>query len=130
MIVQTINRMARGLDYPDLVGPNSISIASDVAVPGTAWQNASYGLNGLNGLGDVLTDITTGNWASLPTDFVTGLNPSTFDIGSYLLLGGALWLFMGKKKGKTKGKGSASAKKKAELIGSIAQYQALLKDAS
>lgn len=59
MIVQTINRMARGMDYPSLVGSDDIvNLAANVAAPGTAWQNASYGMNGLGDftvLGDYFT---------------------------------------------------------------------------
>lgn len=47
MIVETINRMARGTDYPNLVGPDSVALAANIGAPGTAWQNASYGMNGL-----------------------------------------------------------------------------------
>lgn len=58
MIVETINRMARGVDYPTLVGPDSIALAADIGAPGTAWQSASYGMNGLGDftvIGDYFT---------------------------------------------------------------------------
>lgn len=59
MIVETINRMARGMDYPSLTGPDDVvNLASNVAAPGTSWQNASYGMNGLGDfsvIGDYFT---------------------------------------------------------------------------
>jgi hypothetical protein len=124
MVVSTINRFARGMDYPSLVGPGEggVNLVYDVAAPGSAAQNKSYGMSGL---GDVIADITTGNFASLPTDFINGLNPATFDIGSYAIVGLVLFLVMGGMKG---GKsGSRRASRKAKLTGQIAQDQALLK---
>lgn len=47
--MDTTNRMARGVDYPSLVGKDSIALVTDVAAPGTAFQNASYGMAGYNG---------------------------------------------------------------------------------
>ena len=126
MIVSTINRMARGMDYPTLVGPGATeSIVGSLEAPGTNFQAKSYGMAG--GLGDVITDITTGNFASLPTDFINGLNPATLDIGSYLIVG-AIFLMMGGGKIFKGGKSaSRSASRKARLQGAIAQDQALLK---
>lgn len=126
MIVETMNRMARGLDYPSLVGhPGSgISISGDLEAPGTQTQNDSYGMAG--GLGAVFDDVMSLNFAALPGDFVTGLNPATFDIGSYVLLGG-LFLVLGG--GSLFGGGRRAARqrsRKAKLVGQIAQDKALL----
>ena len=121
------------MDYNALVGNNSIALVTDVAAPGTAYQNASYGLNGTlrqrAGLGDVLSDITSGNFSALPTDIINGLNPSTLDIGSYLIVGGlALLLLKGIGIGKGSGRSkSRSTTRKAQLTGQVAMDQALLR---
>jgi hypothetical protein len=118
--------MARGMDYPSLVGSGSAeSLVGAVEAPGTSFQAKSYGMNG--GLGDVITDITTGNFAQLPSDFINGLNPATLDIGSYLIVGG-IFLLMGGSKLFKGGKGaSRQASRRARLAGQVAQDQALLK---
>lgn len=125
MIVTTINRMARGMDYPSMVGPGADeSLVGTLEAPGTDFQAKSYGMAG--GLGDVITDITTLNFAALPGDIITGLNPATLDIGSYLIVGGLAWLlFFGGKKGGSRAK-SAQARRKAGLKGQIAADQSLL----
>jgi hypothetical protein len=121
--------MARGMDYPSMVGPGATeSLVGTLEAPGTAFQAKSYGMAG--GLGDVITDITTGAWANLPGDIITGLNPATFDIGSYLIVGGLAWLLLFKGKGFGGGGSrakSAQVRKKAGLTGQIAADQALLR---
>jgi hypothetical protein len=122
MIVTAPNRFARAMDYPSLA-KNSVSLVTDVSAPGSAFQNKSYGLNGL---GDVITDITTGNFSALPTDFINGF--STGDIGSYAIAGLILFMVLGSGKGKGFGGKSASRQKSraARLKGQIAQDSALL----
>lgn len=148
MIVQTINRMARGMDYPSMVGrPGSAeSLVGELEAPGTSFQAKSYGMASLGctgcqegdnasgywnnrGLGTVLDDLTTGNFSALPGDIINGLNPSTFDIGSYLIVGGLAWLLLFKGKGfSLEGKSAArQTSRKAKLTGAIAQDQALLR---
>lgn len=155
MIVDTLNRMARGMDYPSMVGhPGSaIDLIGAVEAPGTKTQWNSYGMAGMgcagcqagdnasqywnngvpigtnwpSGLGSVLTDITSGNFASLPGDIITGLNPATLDIGSYLIVGGLAWLFLFKGKGFGSKSASRQTSRKARLAGQVAQDQALLK---
>ena len=129
MIIDTVNRFARGMDYNSLVGNNSIALVTDVAAPGTDYQNASYGMNGTlrqwAGLGTVLSDITSGNFTALPTDIIAGL--STGDIGSYVIVGGLALLLishLGKGGGKSK---SRSVGRRARLLGLVAMDQSLLK---
>lgn len=157
MIVSTLNRMARGMDYPSMVGhPGSaIDLVGALEAPGTKTQWNSYGMAGglgcadcqagdnasqywsngspigtnwPSGLGSVISDITSGNFASLPGDIIQGLNPATLDLGSYLIVGGLAWLFLFKGKGfKGLSGGKRTASRKAKLTGQIAQDQALLK---
>lgn len=163
MIVSTMNRMARGMNYPSMVGQpgSSIDLIGALEAPGTKTQWNSYGMagglgcdncggnqagtnaslywsnglpiganwpsTGLAGLGSVFSDITSGNFTALPGDFITGLNPATLDIGSYLIVGGlALILFSKHRKGKGGSSGSRAAGKKAKLTAEIAKDQALL----
>jgi hypothetical protein len=146
MIVQTINRMARGMDYPSMVGSGSAeSLVGELEAPGTSFQAKSYGMASLGcascqegdnqsgywsnrGLGTVFEDLTTGNWSALPTDLINGLNPATFDIGSYLIVGGLAWLLLMKGRGLGGGSRSASRQlsRKAKLTGAIAQDRTLL----
>jgi hypothetical protein len=128
MIVSTDNRMGRAMDWPSLA-PNSIALVTDVSAPGTSYQNASYGMNGLggrSGLGAVFDDITSLNFAALPTDIINGLNPATFDIGAYIVVGFLAYLILPKLFKGSKGAGRI-ASRKARLTGQIAQDQALLK---
>lgn len=122
-IVSTDNRMGRAMNWPQLA-PDSIALVTDVSAPGTAYQNASYGMSGL---GAVIDDITSGNFAQLPTDIINGLNPSTFDIGAYAVVGLLVFFLL---PGLFKGRKGASrmASRKARLTGQIAQDQALLKN--
>lgn len=86
-MVSTFNRMARGMDYPSMVGPGATeSLVGELEAPGTKYQANQDANGGMTGLGDVIADITSGNWTQLPTDFVTGLNPATFDVGSYAIV--------------------------------------------
>lgn len=123
MVVSTVNRMARGMDYPQLVGkPSIVTLVTDLEAPGTDYVNKSYGMAGLGTLGTVLDDITSGNWSALPTDIISGLTSG--DIGSYLIVGGLAYLLIG-------GFGSSKKKsrrlsRKAALKGQIAQDQTLL----
>lgn len=130
MLVSTVNRMARGMDYPSLVGKGSAeSLVGAVEAPGTAFQAKSYGMAG-GGLGDVITDITTGNFAQLPTDFINGLNPATLDIGSYAIVLGLFFLMGGMSMfggGGSSRSASRRTSRKARLTGQVAQDQALLK---
>lgn len=126
MTINTVNRMARSMDYPSASEP--VSLLTAIAAPGTAWQNSNYGdsevgsVRKMNGLGDVISDITTGNFAALPGDIVTGL--STGDVGSYLIVGGLAFLLLG---GGLLGKsGSRERSRKARLTGQIAKDKALL----
>lgn len=123
MIVSTDNRMGRAMNWPSLAS-DSIALVTDVSAPGSDYQNASYGMNGL---GSVFGDLTSGNFSALPGDIVTGLNPSTFDIGAYVVVGLLAYLILPKlMKG---GKGASRvASRKARLTGQIAQDQALLKN--
>lgn len=113
--------MARGMDYP--FDPN----ANVSLVTVGEWTKANEGDSEvserkLNGLGDVISDITTGNFAALPGDIVTGL--STGDVGSYLIVGGLAFLLLG---GGLLGKsGSRERSRKARLTGQIAKDKALL----
>lgn len=126
MVVSTINRMARGMDYPSLVGAGQggVTLVTDVSAPGSDYQNKSYGLSGL---GTVFSDITSGNFAALPGDFITGLNPSTLDVGSYLILGLVGYMFLGGFGGSKSA--SRRTSRKARLVGQVAQDQSLLKSA-
>ena len=122
-IVSTDNRMERAMNWPKLA-PDSIALVTDVSAPGTAYQNASYGMSGL---GTVLDDITSGNFAQLPTDIINGLNPATFDIGAYAIVGLVAFLILPKLfKGGSKG-ASRQAYRKARLTGQVAMDQSLLK---
>lgn len=122
MTVNTVNRFARGMDYPFSADANvSLVTAAD-------WTSANIGdsevasVRKANGLGDVISDITTGNFAALPGDIVSGL--TTGDIGSYIIVGGLAFLLLG---GGLLGKsGSRERSRKARIKGQIAKDQALL----
>lgn len=125
MYINTANVMARGMDYPSTVYPAAAeNLDCGVQAPSIPFWNQNC--NSTQGLGSVLSDITSGDFSALPGDFITGLNPSTFDIGSYLILGLGLYLLMGKGLGSSKS-ASRKASRKARLTGAIAQDQALLK---
>lgn len=123
MIVSTDNRMGRAMNWPKLA-PDSIALVTDVSAPGTAYQNASYGMSGL---GAVIDDITSGNFAQLPTDIVNGLNPATFDIGAYAVVGLIAYLILPKLMKGGSRNASRQASRKARLTGQVAMDQALLK---
>lgn len=107
MIVQTVNRMARGMDYPSLVGPDGLTtLVTDVATPGTAFQNASYGMSGL------------GDFSSI-SDYFTSTN---YYLGYFGLAAAAYLLLSGSSKSKRR-----AITRKANLKGSIAREQELLK---
>lgn len=123
MYINTANTMARGMDYPSTVYPSAaINLDCGVQAPSGSFWNQNCN----TGLGSVISDITSLDFAALPGDFITGLNPSTFDIGSYLILGLGIYLLMGKGLGRGKS-ASRKASRKARLTGAIAQDQALLK---
>lgn len=102
MIVQTINRMAR------TGNGSSLALATDVTTPGSDYQNASYGLNGL---GDM----------TVLGDYFTSAN---YYLG-YVGLAAAGYLLMGMLGG-SKAKRRATARR-ANLKGSIARETELLK---
>lgn len=84
MIVQTVNRMARGMDYPDLVGPDNISLVTAIAAPGTDYQNASYGMSGLGDYSVIADYFTSTNYylgyvglAALGYLLVKGIKPNS-----------------------------------------------------
>lgn len=120
MLVDTINRFARSVDYPSIGGAGNLSLASDVAAPGTAWQNASYGMQGLGqtlrqraGLGDF----------TVLGDYFTSTN---YYLG-FVALAGLAYMVVG-------GLGNSKAAKRrtvrrAGLKGQIAREQELLKSA-
>lgn len=121
MIVGTVNRFARDMDYPSLApkagGPVSLTTVA-------SWTKANEGDKEVSGLGAVLDDITSGNFAALPGDIITGL--TTGDIGAYVIVGGLAFLLLGG--GLFGGSKSASRRKSrtAALKGAIARDQALL----
>lgn len=126
-IIKTVNRLTPS--WPNFKNTNNdqVSLVYDVAAPGTDLQNAGYGMAGLRGLGttgsQTLDDLLAGNFTAVPTDIINGF--TTFDFGSYLIVGGIALLVL---PGLLKGGKSASRSlgRKAKLKGNIAREQALL----
>lgn len=127
MYLQTVNRLT--LSWPSFKNTNNdqLSLVYDVSAPGTAMQNKGYHMAGLSGLGttgsQTLDDLLAGNFTAVPTDIINGF--TTFDFGSYLIVGAvALLVLPGLLKG---GKSAGRAvSRKAKLKGNIAREQALL----
>lgn len=114
--------MARGMDYP--FDPN----ANVSLVTVGEWTKANEGDSEvserkLNGLGDVISDITTGNFAALPGDIVTGL--STGDVGSYIIVGVIAFFVLPVLIPNSKSEARLKSKR-ARLIGQVAKDKALL----
>lgn len=124
MYLQTVNRLTPS--WPSFQNTNNdqVSLVYDVSAPGTAMQNKGYGMAGLGATGSqTLDNLLAGNFTSVPTDIINGF--STFDYGSYLIVGAvALLVLPGLLKG---GKSaSRSVSRKAKLKGNIAREQTLL----
>ena len=104
MIVTTINRMARGMDYPSLMNSDQgpVTLASDISSPSTDWQTASYGMSGL------------GDFTSIG-DYFTSAN---YDLG-YVAVVGLAYVLLKKSSSKDK-------YRRARIKGKIAQEQAML----
>jgi hypothetical protein len=114
MLVDTTNRMARGMNFPSLVGPNSIALVTDIAAPGTAFQNASYGMAGYPG--------TLRNRAGLGDFTVLGdyFTSTNYYLG-FVVLGLAGFALL-----KGFGPNKKERARKAAIIGKIAREKALL----
>ncbi len=108
MLVSTDNRMARAVDYPNLAA-NSVALVTDVSIPGSAYQNASYGMAGLGDL-------------SVIGDYFTSDN---FYLG-WIALAGLGWLIFS---GSGSKKAARQTARRASIKGSIARDQELLKSA-
>lgn len=98
--------MARALDYPSLA-PDSVALVTDVSVPGTSYQNASYGMGGLGDL-------------SVIGDY---FNANNYYLG-YVAIGALALLFFTDGSSKKKARQTA---KRASLKGAIARESELLK---
>ncbi len=108
MIVTSMNRMARGMDYPKLVDPSAIlNTVGIVEAPGTDYSNQ---FNDGAGLGDF----------SVIGDYFTSTN---YYIGFIAIGLIAFSLFKGGKSNKRQ------SQRKANLKGYIAREQELLKSA-
>lgn len=119
MLVSTVNRFARGMDYPSLVGPDSINLATTIAAPGTDFTNSSYGMNGSLRKRAGLGNFAAGDYTTIG-DYFTSAN---YYLG-FVALAGLAFLFIGG--GSSKAKRRAIGRR-ATLKGAIAREQELLK---
>lgn len=123
MIVTTINRMARSVDYPRFGGEGNLSLAADVGAPGTSWQNASYALNGMGSYNGTLRqraglgNFATGDYTTIGDYFTS----SNYYLG-FVVIAGIAYMALS-------GSGKAARRRaigRANLKGAIARDQALL----
>lgn len=116
--IQTVNRMQSGWKYPKLVKNGQISLVTDVASPGTAYQNASYGMAGLGTIDDTINSVLPASIAP----YFTSTNYYAGFIG-VAVLGLVL---AGSGSGR---KAKAQNRRKATLKGRVAMDQELLRGA-
>lgn len=116
--VQTVNRLEPSWPNFQHTLNNQLSLTYDVAAPGTAYQDKSYGMAGL---GNAFDDSIS---AFLPASISPYFTSENYYVG-FIGLGALLLLLTGK--GLSGRKQRAATTRRARIKGAIAANQELLK---